>query len=134
MTYKLRQRIFSNRNVLFQKKLILIFCLSFLINRMFQWILIIWWFDIQTDRHVLTNEIDRIRSSHHQHHHHQHYFHGVIQTVRCRVLLWCAQSNCSINTIVTFSLCLYICLSACINWLLADEIARERLRDRESMC
>jgi hypothetical protein len=80
--------------------------------------LMIW----HTNTQTCSNEIYRIRLSHHHHHH----FHGVIETIRCLVLLWCAQSNWSINTLVTFSFCLYACLSACISSLLVDVRVKRR--------
>ena len=69
------------------------------------------WFDIYTYMYICiqtcSNEIYRIRLSHHHHQHHR----GVIKIIRCLVLLWRAQSKWSINIVVTFfSVYTLVCL------------------------
>jgi len=86
-----------------------------LLIQMHSYHLMIW----HTNTQTCPNEIYCIRLSH-------HHRHGVIKIIRCLVLLWWAQSNWSINTLITFFLCLYACLSAWIYSLLSDEKAKER--------
>jgi hypothetical protein len=121
MIFKLSKRIF------FRKRIILNYSswyFSFISHhslvRMHSYHLMIW----HTNAQTCSNEIYCIRLSHH--HHHDHHLHGVIKTIRCLVLLWYAQSNWSINTLIIFSLCLYFCVSAWICSLLTDERVKRR--------